>query len=114
MELTNEQAQAITGMGRATSDYNRGVLAMLGKVDLAIAHETLMTSCEIQRAERDALIPADHGMFEALPADAEAVQVKLDETCRLEAAAWAPIQALIDEAQAKLEAADPFGLDQRV
>lgn len=114
MELTKEQAQAITGMGRATSDYNRGVLAMLGKADLAMAHDALKTTREIQRAERDALIPADHGVFDPLPAAAEAVQVKLDETCRLEDEAWAPIQALIDEAQAKLEAADPFGLDQRV
>lgn len=114
MELTKKQALAITEMGRATADYNRGVLSMLGKVDLAISHETLRASREIQRAERDALITADHGLFDPLPPAAEAVQVKLDETCRLEAEAWAPIQALIDEAQALLEAVDPFGLDQRV
>lgn len=114
MNLTKQQALAIIGMGRNCSEYNRGVMSMLGMVEYAIEHATLLASTEILREERDRLIPADHGMFDPLPAEAEAVQVKLDAACARESEAWAQIQALIDTAQSVIDAADPFGLDQRV
>ena len=111
--MDKHQALAIFSMGAATHQYNAGVLGMLGKADLAAAHHAASASCAILCDERDALIETAMGgsqelvdMLAAseLPA-IKAIQSKLDEAVAIRNAAWAPIQAVIDDAR---EIAEPI------
>ena len=109
--MKKHEIEAICQMETATHSYNRGVLWMLGRQDLALAHETVCRWIEALVSQRDALI-CDWDPLAPLPPEAEAVQRQIYESRAKRDAAWAPIQAIIDEARRRRDEADPLGLDQ--
>ena len=112
-EMDKHQIEAICQMERATHSYNRGVLWMLGRQDLALAHETVCRWIEALVSQRDALI-CDLDPLAPLPPEAEAVQRQIYESRARRDATWAPIQAIIDEARRLRDEADPMGMGQAV
>lgn len=113
--MNKYQAEAISQMAPARHDYNRGVLAMLGKESLAGDHEMVCRTIEGLIAQRDALLPGPQSfddLLADLPPEAAKIQSYIDDASARRNAAWAPIQAIINEALAALEAADPLGLGQ--
>lgn len=109
--MKKHEIEAVCQMETATHSYNRGVLWMLGRQDLALAHETVCRWIEALVSQRDALI-CDWDPLAPLPPEAEAVQRQIYESRAKRDAAWAPIQAIIDEARRRRDEADPLGLDQ--
>lgn len=117
--MQKHEIEAICEMAEALHAYNRGVMAMLGRVEEATQHELAAGTVELLRAQRDALIPdppPDSGLFDLppWPAEAVAIQELLEQAMQRRNAAWLPIQALIDEARAARGAADPLGMGQGV
>lgn len=109
--MKKHEIEAVCQMDTATHSYNRGVLWTLGRQDLALAHETVCRWIEALVSQRDALI-CDWDPLAPLPPEAEAVQRQIYESRAKRDAAWAPIQAIIDEARRRRDEADPLGLDQ--
>lgn len=101
--LTTSQAQAIVAMGRGRPDYNEGVLAMLGQDALCLAWRLAERRLEQLVGQREQLT-ASLPFFDALAAGDAGVQ-GLEDARTEAAAAWAPIQALIDQARVHLETA---------
>ena len=115
--LEKAQYEAITQMAENLHDYNRGVLSMLGQADLAAAHEMPAKMAEILIANRDQLTPEPTTLMDALaelPPEAAEIQERIRETHARSIAAWELIQAIIDDARARLNAADPGGMGQAV
>lgn len=120
--MNKHQAQAITQMGQARHEYNRGVLSMLGHDNLALDHSVVCASIDILVKQRDTLIaasmPDGENLFAHLlapmPPDAAKIQQKIDEQSARENKLWAQVDALIAEAREYLERLDPMGLDQAV
>lgn len=110
--LIKRQLEAIAQMAPNLHEYNRGVLGMLGKEDLAVAHACASAMVELLVQERDALIPPFDHLFEALalPPEAREVQSRIELAVQRCDAAWAPIETLIADARETLEKADPFGM----
>lgn len=110
--MNKHQAEAISQMAENLHDYNRGVLAMLGKSQVAIEHEMVCRTIEMLIEQRNALSPEADSLFVAvaLSPEQEEIQQQIDWNVARRNAAWAPIQALIDEARAALDAADPMGM----
>ena len=111
--MDKHQAEAISQMADNLHDYNRGVLGMLGKSQAAVKHEMVCRTIEILIEQRNALAPETDSIFDAValsPEQAE-IQQQIDWNVSRRSAAWAPIQAMIDEARAALDAADPMRTD---
>ncbi len=101
-KMTRAQADAIREMGPGLHEYNRGVLAMLGMLDIALAHEGHARRISMLVADRDALRPppvtfAD--LIADLSPEGLRLQMQIDEERMYQAFAWEPIQELIDEAR---------------
>lgn len=96
------QAQAICEMAEARHQYNLGVLSMLGKRSLAEGYTAVSHTIAMLVEDRNKLIPDDAGMFDTLPDAAAAIQQRINEASARQAAAWAPIQEIIDQARAIL------------
>jgi len=112
--MDKAQAQAICQMGESRHQYNQGVLSMLDKRRLADDHEAVCRTIAMLVEDRDRLIPDSASPLDPLSAEAEAIQKQIDEAVTRQAEAWAPIQAIIDEARAELDTADPLGLGQAI
>ena len=111
------QNQAIAQMAEARHEYNLGILSMLGKEQMAVEHAALRRLAAVLCEQRDAA--NDNGddfaaLLAPLNGQAAVIQAEIDTVSQRAAAAWAPIQALINEAQKALEMADPMGMSQSV
>ena len=105
--MTNQQAQyeAIAQMAPNLHEYNRGVMAMLGREREAAAHKYASRTVEQLREERDALTPQGEGfdaILNPLPPDAAAKHKELREAAARQNKLWHPMQALITEARQAL------------
>ena len=96
--LELEQAAAIANMGRSVPDYNEGVLAMLGKGELARNYKARKAELDDLVAAQGARASDDTGLENFLEPTKPEI---LDARARLERA-WAPIQEIIDDAQRKI------------
>lgn len=113
--MLKAQNIAISQMAEARHEYNLGVLSMLGHEQRAATHSTLSGLAAVLCDRRDAVDTNGDdlaSMLAPLNPEAAAIQAEIDEIKRRIAAAWMPIQALIDEAKNELGAADPMGLSQ--
>ena len=112
--MDKHQAAAISQMAENLHDYNRGVLAMLGIENMAAEHEMICGMVEILIQQREDLAPGSGSLFDAieLTPEQQKIQEQIDWNVARRNEAWAPIQAMIDEARAQLDAADPLGLGQ--
>lgn len=112
--MDKHQAAAISQMADLLHDYNRGVLAMLGMENMAAEHEMICGMVKILIQKRDDLAPVSDSLFDAieLTPEQQKIQDRIDWNVARRNAAWAPIQAMIDEARAQLCADDPLGLSQ--
>ena len=103
-QMTIKQAEAISRMASGRPQYNEGVLSMLGLDDLAYKHAAAWGWAQRVAAKREE-IDAGLRMFEPSRVSPElnAEQDSANAEC---AAAWAPIEALIQEARAILDDSD--------
>lgn len=107
--ITVAQAKTIVAMQHATHEYNRGVLAMLGKEQLALNYASSHRQIDHLAQQRDAA-QGDSGIFAQLNAEAQKYEDQLREATTHCNADWAEIQAIIDKAQQLIDAADD-GMD---
>lgn len=109
--ITKDQAAAIVRMAESLTEFNRGVLTMLGQEQLAVSHAFARQDVEQLLEQRDALDTSDlQDLTATLNPEAQAVQDKLDIAVLRMHETWKPIQAIIDRAQAAIDAADPMGM----
>ena len=104
---TENLNKAIVRMAQGTPEYNRGVLATIGREDIAIEHEvrsrTVMTLCQ----KRDSMIPDGGHLFEHIDcvendAAVNAIQRKIVVAVARRDAAWMQIQEMIYKARSEL------------
>ena len=88
---TLDQAFAIAGMGQGTDDYNHGVLATLGKGEMARTYFACLREYQEWIVKNETQDP-----FEGLMSGSTPEHIELLERM---SAAWAPIQAIIDDAR---------------
>lgn len=94
--LTAYQVAAVRGMARATTQYNRGVLCMLGLESLASEHEMASAYVELVNAKCESIEAAEGvGMFDEPTPAVIAARAKLNDAAQREKAAWAKIEAII-------------------
>ena len=96
--------RAISEMTQWTPQYNRGVLATLGKEDIAIRHEMLSRRALLLMRQRDSMIPDGGHLFEHIEMDdaTNAVQQQIYTAVARREEAWRTIQAMIDKARGEL------------
>ena len=103
--MTRTQYEAIAQMAPNLHDYNRGVMAMLGRESEAAAYKYASRTVDALREERDALTPEAEGfdaILNPLPPDAAAKHKELREAVARQHELWLPMQALIVEARQAL------------
>lgn len=111
--MDKHQAAAIYRMAPNRHEYNLAIMTMLGRHLEAIEHSGLCIAIERITAERDQLAATVNtltlyegfdALMEAVPVEVAAAQTMIDELLSEKARAWAPMQALIDEARTIAEA----------
>lgn len=88
---TLDQDFAIADMGQGTVDYNHGVLATLGKGEMARTYIARRREYQEWRVKNETQDPFEGLMSGSTPEH-------IDLLGRM-SAAWAPIQAIIDDAR---------------
>lgn len=111
-KFTKTQADAIAAMGANLHSYNRGVLAMLGQEQLAADHELITKSIEMLVERRNAAQPLPENftfsdLLTTTP-ESEKIQAEIEQLKERQRAAWARVQAMIDDARSIIDAADPM------
>lgn len=101
----NALNQAIVAMNYATHEYNRGVLAAIGKEQLAINYASSHRQVNELAAKRDAA-QGDAGLFAPLNEEAQNYEDALRKMTKICNNDWAAIQEIIDSARASLDAED--------
>jgi len=106
--LSLVQAYAVADMGAATHGYNVGVLSMLGLGEMARTHSARSREVRQWVDQLHALAREDEGFDFALQPTPEqrAMQARINEATVRQAQAWAPIQEIIEQAQAMVERAE--------
>ena len=96
--------RAISEMTQWTPQYNRGVLATLGKEDIAIRHEMLSRRALLLMRQRDSMIPDGGHLFEHIEIDnaINTIQEQIYTAVARREEAWRTIQAMIDKARGEL------------
>ena len=93
--------QAIMEMSQETPEYNRGVLATIGKEDMAVRHGMFSRTVTFLCQKRDSMIPDSGRLFDYIEMDHATNEIQQQiytEVARREEA-WRPIQAMIDKAR---------------
>ena len=112
-KFTKTQAAAIAAMGENLHGYNRGVLAMLGQEQLAVDYELVTKHIEVLVDRRNSAQPLPENFtFSDLlvtTPESEKIDLEVKDMQVRQRAAWAPIQAMIDDADSIIDAADPMG-----
>ena len=100
--------QAIVRMAQGTPEYNRGVLATIGREDMAIKHEMLSRRALLLMQQRDSMIPDGTHLFDHIEMDhaTNAIQQQIYTEVARREEAWRPIRAMIDKARRELGAAE--------
>ena len=89
-------AEAVSQMAEGLHEYNRGVLAMLGREQLAVNYRADHNQVTRLVEQRDAL---PETVFDSHTAEYERLSAEIDKASAVMASSWAPIQSLIDEAR---------------
>lgn len=103
MEHSKQTLEAIMEMGMGMMEYNRGVLSAIGRPELAREFKFARQAQDLAAEALDKKMSAKHGenvLANLLDTGEEFPEAKaLDEATARVAAAWKPIQALIDQAR---------------
>lgn len=114
--MTYSQAtlEAIVDMGDGVREYNRGVLACIGKLDLWHAWSFACLEADSAAAAERSRLDKKYGDDDLAKALDTGGPPELDKANARLVQAWGPIQSIIDAAREQLGKIDHMGLDQGI